>query len=226
MRRFNLTLLSAAFLLATIFLMKPQSASAQFGIKIGALAGEDFAGSQTLPSPFPAGSAQGASGYTLGLVIDKNLVGPFSIMTEFLLTQRTFKEDMTIPSEGSSPVTWTEKLQYLQIPILFKVSPLDGAFQPYGFIGPNIGFKLSASAITDSTGSSQTNDQSALFNSVDLGLDLGLGLGVEIIPLTTVFADARYTYGLVDVYNHYNASGAGDLRARDVKWTAGVMIGF
>lgn len=206
-----------------------QSSRAQLGFKIGAVAGEDFTGSQTLPSPFPGSTAQGASGYILGLMFDKDLLGPFSLETELLVTQRSFSDAVTFPNSSpnaSNAETWAEKLTYLQIPILLKISPIDGSFSPYVFVGPNIGFKLSASAITDSTGQSQTADQNTLFKTLDLGLDAGGGLSVKVLPFLFLFADVRYTFGLVDVYNNVTTSGAGDLKSRDIKWTGGLMFGF
>ncbi len=162
-------------------------------------------------------------------MFDKDLIGPLSIETELLVTQRSFTAAATFPSgspNASNGESWAEKLTYLQIPILLKISPIDGAFSPCVFAGPNIGFKLSASAITDSTGRSQTADQNTLFKSLDLGLDAGGGLSVKVLPFAYLFADVRYTFGLIDVYHNVTTSGARDLKSRDIKWTGGLMVGF
>jgi hypothetical protein len=220
---------SLSGLIVSFVLLSLSTSKAQIGVKIGAVAGEDFAGSQTLPSPFPNSTAQGATGYILGIAVDKNLIGPLSLETEILLTQRSFKDAATIPNgqpNAGNIQTWVEKINYLQLPVLFKLTPLDGKFQPYVFAGPNIGFKLSASSVTTQAGQSTTVDESTFSKYLDLGLDAGGGIGIQVIPLLTFFADARYTFGLVDVYNNVKGSTAGNLKARDIKWTGGLMFGF
>jgi hypothetical protein len=198
--------------------MTTSNSFGQSGWKIGIVGGEDFANAQTLPSPFQGITAQGASGYILGIRSDAGLVPMFSLQTELLVTERSFQ----LPS--GSVQNWGEHLTYLQVPILLKFSPLPGAVQPYAYLGPDIGFKLSASL---DSGSSSGMDASSLFNSVDLNLDAGLGIQFEILPVLWIFAEGRYSYGLVNVYNNVQAgSSLGDLRSRDVKWLAGVMLGF
>jgi hypothetical protein len=204
---------------------------AQVGFKFGPVVGENFPNSQTLSSPFPNSSARGASGYILGLRADKSLLGSLSLQTELLITQRTFQDDYTFPSgsQNGSPqqtVSWAEKLQYLQLPILLKLTPFDGFFQPYVFVGPEIGFKLSSSTDSTINGVNQSSEQSALFSFLDFGLDAGAGLQLQILPIMWLFTDVRYTYGLLDAYTHAQQSNLGNLSARDIKWMAGLMIGF
>jgi hypothetical protein len=190
---------------------------AQLGWKLGVVGGEDFAGAATLPSPFEGSTAQGASGFVLGVRSDADIFPMLSLQTELLVTERSFNDNI-----GSQ--SWAEHLTYLQIPILLKFNPLDGAIQPYAYLGPDVGIKLSASL--DSNAATGINE-SSLFNTIDLNLDMGLGLQVKILPDVWVFAEGRYTFGLVNVYNNVQSgTNLGDLRARDAKWLAGVMFGL
>ncbi len=228
MRSFKQPFLLLAFTLVA-FIVTAIPARAQVGFKIGLLGGEDFAGSQTMPSPFPNSTAQGATGYVFGLAYEQSLFGPLSILSEMFVVQRTFKDATTFPSgspnQGNAE-SWIQKLTYLQTPILLKITPADWVVAPFVFIGPNIGFKLSATTVTDTSGVPTTYDQNSLFNFIDLGLDVGGGLQAKILPIMWLFADVRYTFGLVDVYNSVTTSNAGNPKARDVKWTGGVMVGF
>jgi hypothetical protein len=215
MKRINLIY---SIIIGLVVILPTSNSFGQSGWKIGVVGGEDFANAQTLPSLFQGITAQGTSGYILGIRSDAGLVPMFSLQTELLVSERSFQ----LPS--GSTRSWAESLTYLQIPILLKFSPLPGAVQPYAYLGPDIGFRLSASL--DSNSSSGIN-ASSLFNSVDLDLDAGLGIQFEILPVLWIFAEGRYTYGLVNVYNNVQAgSSLGDLRSRDFKWLAGIMLGF
>ena len=224
--------ISSLLLILLLSFGSAEYSQAQVGFKFGAVVGENFPNSQTLPSPFPNSTAHGASGYILGLRVDKSLLGPLSLQTELLLTQRTFQDVYTFPAgspNGGSPqqtISWAEKLQYLQLPILLKLTPFDGFFQPYVFIGPEIGFKLSSSTDSTINGINKSSEQSALFGFLDFGLDAGAGLQLQILPVMWLFTDVRYTYGLLDAYTHAQQSNLGNLAARDIKWMAGLMIGF
>jgi hypothetical protein len=201
------------------------TSKAQFGTEFGIVGGENFANAQTLPTPFPNSTAQGRSGYIIGIRNVTTLIGPIGIQSEVLLAQRKFADTHTFESTQQT-VTWAENIEYVECPILLRIAPINRTFKLYGFIGPNIGFKLKSESITDTAGLSQSLDKSQIFNNVDLGLDVGAGIGLQIFPILALYVDGRYTYGLTDTYNHFANSSEGDLKARDFKWMAAIMLGF
>jgi len=216
MRIFKQPFLFVAVALVTIILTSiPSRAQMKFGL----FGGQDYAGA----------AAQGSSGYVVGLAYESPLIGPLSLLTETYVVKRTFKDATTIPSgspNAGNMQSWIEELTSLQTPILLKITPVDGTFAPFVFIGPNIGFKLSSASMPDSTGTSPAIDQNSLYNFLDISIQVGGGIGVRIFPILWLVGDVRYAFGLTDVYKSYNASSANNLKSRDLIWTGGLAIGF
>ena len=129
--------------------------------KLGLVGGVNFAGAQTLPSPFKNVTAEGATGYVFGIHADMNLVPLFSVQAELLITQRNFQ----LPS-GSSE-NWSERLTYFQLPLLLKFTPIPGPIQPYVYLGPDIEVRFSAE-FNSSVVNGVTNNN--VFNSIDVSL--------------------------------------------------------
>jgi hypothetical protein len=170
----------------------------------------NFAGAQTLPSPFKNVTAEGATGYVFGIHADMNLVPLFSVQAELLITQRNFQ----LPS-GSSE-NWSERLTYFQLPLLLKFTPIPGPIQPY--------VRFSAE-FNSSVVNGVTNNN--VFNSIDVSLDAGLGIQFQVGTKIWLFAEGRYSHGLTSIYNSGQSDASlGDLRARDTKLLVGVMFGF
>ena len=145
-----------ALSLVTLAIFPSRNAHAQLAWEFGLLGGMDFAGAQTAPSPFPGTTASGATGYMIGLRSVNQLVGPVGIQSELLVTQRSFKETYTLNTYKSA--SWIENSEYIQIPVMLRVTPIEGSVKVYGFVGPDFSLKIAASTTTDSTGSSQTTD--------------------------------------------------------------------
>lgn len=206
-------LFAPALIIAMIMLLHTATCSAQW--QLGVVGGENFANAQTLPSPFPNSTAKGGTGYVLGIRSDQDFMPKVNLQFELLLTARSFNDDI-----GSQ--SWVEHVMYLQIPILLKYNPLEGAVQPYAVLGPDIGFRISATL--DSNSIIGLN-RATLFNGIDLNIDAGLGVQFKIVDDVSIFGEARYTYGLLNVYNNsQSGSYSGDLRARDFSVLAGLMF--
>jgi hypothetical protein len=212
----------SALILLTLAILPTQNAHAQLAWEFGLVGGMDFAGAQTAPSPFPGTHASGATGYMIGVRSVNQLVGPVGIQSELLITQRSFKDTYTLNNYKST--SWIENSEYIQIPVMLRVTPIEGDVQLYGFLGPDFSLKIAASATTDSTGSSQTTDRGSIFNGFSVGADLGLGVEVKIAPLVSLAVDGRFTYGFTNVLNSLADNKEGDLRGLDFKWLAGVMF--
>jgi len=85
-------------------------------------------------------------------------------------------------------------LGYICLPILVKWNPLEIKGLNVGF-GPELGYLVSAKAENNDGGTTVTNDQSGLFNTLDLDLDLGAGY--DFTPHFGV--DVRYSAGLLNI---------------------------
>ena len=84
------------------------------------------------------------------------------------------------------------KLGYIDIPVLVKVMlPTEGALDPSIFIGPSIGFLLSAKA--------EDVDVKDDFKSTDFGLVVGGGIDYQLSDTGALLFDVRYSMGLTEV---------------------------
>ena len=92
---------------------------------------------------------------------------------------------------------------YLSIPLLLKIAIESPAVRPFLVIGPAIGLKVDG----------------PLANTFDLSLDIGGGVGFELIPGLSLLAEARYSLGFVNV-----SSTAGDIRTRGIYLLVGAAF--
>jgi len=97
--------------------------------------------------------------------------------------------------------TQTVSASYLQIPILFKVKFLRGMVRPYAFVGPNIGFNLSATSTIAGVGPGVDGDTDIKANtsSTNFALDFGGGAEVKVAPMISLVGDIRYSLGLSNI---------------------------
>ncbi|GEM_PF-1603271 len=112
--------------------------------------------------------------------------------------------------------TFTDTLQYLQVPILFKMKfARKGWIVPAVFAGPCLGVLLKArdSYYDVESGQTYSADTKDLYRDFDLGGAAGAGVDIQVRNLRLIF-DVRYYLGLMNVY-----------RAAGYSWkNSGLMI--
>jgi hypothetical protein len=91
---------------------------------------------------------------------------------------------------------------YIQIPLLLKGLSDLGFGQVGLFVGPEIFIKAGNFYRTDQNGKTAVSLDQALFNSVFLGLVLGVDLNIELGP-GRLFIDTRFNWGINSVYNQH-----------------------
>lgn len=103
----------------------------------------------------------------------------------------------------------TAKFTSLDVPVLVRVDvPTRGAITPYLYAGPNIGFVLTAKAVTTLSGSvttpgtSQETDVKDTLKSTEVGVAVGGG-----VRLGRLLAELRYTRGLTNILADPGSSG-------------------
>ena len=146
-------------------------------------------------------------GFCLGGFVTYNLDEYFAIQPEILFTMKGTKFDyQTQISVPDGMGRWdvidislkgTEKLNYLEIPILLKIIiPTEGRANPNLFAGPSLGLKLNSDSDYESSDISGIGDHT---KSTDVGIIFGGGIdfGLNQGKLTV---DARYILGLSNVY--------------------------
>lgn len=92
------------------------------------------------------------------------------------------------------------KLAYIEVPVLLRLNLSDDeAARGYLLVGGAIAFRTSAEAELDLSGVSQTADFDDIVRDLDAGLQFGLGADFAAGPTTRIFADGRFSLGLVNV---------------------------
>ena len=100
----------------------------------------------------------------------------------------TFQPELLYSAQGGEENDSGFKLNYIQIPLMFKYYP-SSKFSLEA--GPQLGFLVSSSVFQGSA----SLDADELFT----GIDFGLGLGLNYSFTDKVFLNARYNFGLTDV---------------------------
>lgn len=153
------------------------------------------------------------TGFGFGGFLTFGLSETFSIQPELLYIMKGAKEDV---SGGTVKL----KLNYLQVPVLFKYDfPTQSSFKPSIFVGPAVGILMSAKVSAESGGAGVEVDVKDLFNSADLGLVFGLGAEIATGSKGGVTFDARYDLGLSNI-----AKDSGDQSVKNA--TIGLFIGY
>lgn len=139
---------------------------------------------------------------TVGFLAEIGLGPWFAVQPELdLLTAvRTYTPPL-------DPGTFTDTLQYLQVPVLFKMKlARKGWIVPAVFAGPCLGVLLKARDSYYDVESGQTYyaDTKDLYRDFDLGAAAGADVNVKVRNLRLIL-DVRYYLGLMDVYRDAGA---------------------
>jgi hypothetical protein len=102
-------------------------------------------------------------------------------------------------SVSNNGFTLTEKLSYIELPMLIKASIPLQSVKPFFTAGPTVGIQLSATQELTNGTQVQTADAGQFFETVDFGLYFGGGLDFRVAPNTDVFTGFGYSLGLTNV---------------------------
>lgn len=201
-------LLSITAIVAAFFCT---SAFAQVSVSPGVVVGVDFMNMSTTPDPgIPFDSR---TGLTAGAVLEIAFSKYLSLQPGIVYSGRGFTESISGKEMGISySATDNVALHYLAIPIDFKAKyAASPNCIPYALVGLNAAFFLSGRehgtgsvsgyvpgyGYIDST-FDVNNDVSTSFNSMDFGLDLGVGLEFPTQSVTP-FIEFVYYLGIANI---------------------------
>jgi len=151
-------------------------------------------------------------GLNIGLVSELEVGNHFAFQPELVYTQKGFKFDQgtnidlfNIPLPIG--VIARTKFSYIEAPLLFKGKIGDDKMKGYLIAGPSIGYAVDGQLTTTARAILE-------FQVLDQDLDLGqigyerlevagiVGGGAEVkIPSGKLFMDARYQFGLTELYD-------------------------
>jgi cellobiose-specific phosphotransferase system component IIB len=152
----------------------------EFGVKVGGV-------DSTLTGDIT--NMKSKVGLAAGAFVEIPVVSQLSVQPEVMYVMKGAKVD-------SSLVDAKYKIDVLEIPVLlkWKFSTESAKVVPSVFVGPSIGFKLSAKEVVEDKSADIQN-----IKSTDFGLVFGAG--VEFSKFTV---DARYDLGLTNLNNADN----------------------
>lgn len=151
----------------------------------------------------------------------------FGVQVELQYIRRGSKFDILgrdismggLPS--SIDMTAKFKLDYLEIPFLFRYSPSpDAKFRPVFLAGPSVGMNVKSSFEVEIDGSSQSQDAGAGYADGSLGLMGGLGLDAQVGETTHLIIQARYYLGLTNVLDDPDL----EAQANDLSFFVGLEV--
>jgi hypothetical protein len=194
-------LLMFFFLAADLEAMAPRT----LGFKVGYTSGQLRAvetGDDIQVKKFATG------GLTLGLVSNLKLTSWLYFQPEFIYFQKGGKYEVDVPLPVSIPgfqvyVVDTRHLDYLEIPLLMKVSlPLQWKLKPTFITGVSAGIKLSGQLVNEVNVRiggynflwPKTEDITRQLNNIELSYIIGGGFDLEI-GRSTLALDQRFSFG-------------------------------
>jgi len=175
------------------------AANAQGQLQFGVKGGLNLS-TITVSNGFNGYSYSTLPNFNAGVFLRVPVVRFFSVQPELYYSGQGFKAD-----DGSGG-TYSEHVNYLNIPVLAKFTTRSGFFLE---TGPQLGLKLSAK--DKENGLSQ--DVSSAYNSADFSWVFGAGFK---IPMAPVAIDLRYNTGITNVANDsYYGNGYGQYAVRN-----------
>lgn len=119
-------------------------------------------------------------------------------------------------------------LEYIRVPLkgIFFFNTIAYRFRPKAFLGPSLGFLLSAHSKLGDADRIKLEDRNKP-NSFDLGITGGVGFNYKLASRTWLNFDLGYTHGLIGLANSdLNVDRANDTFNRSINATIGISFGF
>lgn len=161
------------------------------------------------------------AGVTLRYTCEKYFKSICALQLELNMSQAGWKEDIrdidgapVVYSDNGEALAYQRKVTYLQIPMLARMGwgRERRGVQAYIVLGPQIGFKLSEQTTSNidnsrATVTSRSSSITAQYGmpverTFDYGITGGAGIELSLRRLGHFQVEARYYYGLGDIYKN------------------------
>lgn len=162
--------------------------------------------------------SNGFDGYTYSILPNFNAGAYFKFplpVRDLYIQPEIMYSGQGYKGNDGSTGTYSEHINYLNIPVLVKYAHRTGLFVE---TGPQLGFKLSAKDVEAGVSA----DASSAYNSADFSWVFGIGFK---IPMSPVSIDVRYNTGILNVANDANlGNGYGEYGVRNNVGQIDVLI--
>ncbi|HMQ80230.1 MAG TPA: porin family protein [Ignavibacteria bacterium] len=176
-------------LLAAILAISTITVYSQPSLSIGLEGGLNLANVSITPSQ----TSNSRTGLIIGGVLDIGISRNIGVSTGLRFTMKGFQ----ITNGGA---TFTDKLNYLEVPALLKVKFPLTEVKPYLVGGPVLGIRVSASEEQSNGTQTADVDASSAYETIDFGLLFGGGLDFNVANKTDLFIQAGYGFGLSNIW--------------------------
>lgn len=157
-------------------------------------------------------------GLFLGGAVEARLSDIFSIEIEPAYIQ---KGDLISFNNGYKQVESKFRFGYVQIPLALKVRLVNHPITPYVTGGPNVGFLLSAKAVSDFNSPTLIEyDEMPKYKRTDVAIDFGAGCEYNMSSSLIFTVDARYSLGVYDI----DKTLTGAVKTRGIQILIGALI--
>jgi hypothetical protein len=176
----------------------------------------------------------GRTGFAIGAVAELGVGGPIFIALEPMFVQKgsVISGGPVVVNTGTQIVQIdnlkvTQKVGFLELPLLLKAKLIKSNIHPYGFVGPAIGITLSSTTTTEATGfTTQDQDTKSEVSSTDFSIVVGAGAEFELNKHVKLTFDGRYALGLSDVAKEpAGAQGDQKVKTRGIQFFVGALFG-
>lgn len=176
-------------LIALTIVLSAVSVYSQPNLSLGLEAGLNLANVSISPSQ----TSNSRTGLIIGGVLDIGISRTIGVTTGLRYTMKGFQ----VTNQG---VTFTDKLNYIEVPALLKVKFPLTEVKPYLVGGPVLGIRVSATEEQSNGQQTADVDASSAFESIDFGLLFGGGLDFNVATKTDLFIQAGYGFGLSNIW--------------------------
>ncbi len=176
-------------LIALTIVLSALSVYSQPNLALGLEGGLNLANVSISPSQ----TSNSRTGLIIGGVLDIGISRTIGVTTGLRYTMKGFQ----VTNQG---VTFTDKLNYIEVPALLKVKFPLTEVKPYLVGGPVLGIRVSATEEQSNGQQTADVDASSAFESIDFGLLFGGGLDFNVATKTDLFIQAGYGFGLSNIW--------------------------
>lgn len=176
-------------LLAFVMVFSAITVYSQPNLALGLEGGLNLANVSITPSQ----TSNSRTGLIVGGVLDIGISRTIGVTTGLRYVMKGFQ----VTNQG---VTFTDKLNYLEVPALLKVKFPLTEVKPYLVGGPVLGIRVSATEEQSNGQQTADVDASSAFESIDFGLLFGGGLDFNVATKTDLFIQAGYGFGLSNIW--------------------------
>lgn len=206
----------AAFLFLLTLLSTIPAAAQTIGIGIRGGYNLAFAnrGGDTNGSP--------SSGIVLGASATLELFPSFALQGGIQYVKKNNTFEIVLP--GGETRTENYQFDYLELPLSMTLNFGSSSPRFYGLLGTTLGTLLVATG-GDPEQNRDTSDVSESLDPIDMSVDIGAGMALDLSSHITFIVEAKYNYGLLDIYQHTaQVTSLNSWRARDLKVIAGLYF--